>query len=154
MELLNWALWNMTDIRHLISIDAPRERIFPLIASGSGFSRWWSADVTENYSTGIIEVAFFGRAAAYRLKPIRSSTSWATEWMCQTGPEWIGTRLMFELKDTSTKTQLSFTHADWKAETDYFVSCAKSWMDLILRLKAVAEGNGVGPLFSNDDLRS
>jgi uncharacterized protein YndB with AHSA1/START domain len=144
----------MADIRHSISIDAPGERIFPLIASGSGFARWWAADVIEDYSTGIIEAAFFNRATVYRLKPIQRSTSWTTEWMCQTGEEWTGTRLLFELTETSGKTHLRFTHADWKAETDYFISCTKVWEKLMLRLKAAVEGKGLGPLFSKDGLAS
>ena len=45
-------------------------------------------------------------------------------------------------------------HADWKAETDYFISCTKVWEKLMLRLKAVAEGKGLGPLFSKDGLAS
>src|ERR1700683_2226333 len=126
----------MADIRHLITIDAPRERVFPLIASGSGFARWWAAEVIEDYSTGIIEVAFFNRASVYRFKPIQGSTSWTTEWMCQAGQEWTGTRLLFELTETSGKTQLGFTHADWKAETNDFVSCKKVWEELMRRLKA------------------
>ena len=108
----------------------------------------------EDYSTGIIEAAFFNRATVYRLKPIQRSTSWTTEWMCQTGQGWTGTRLLFELTETSGKTQLRFTHADWKAETDYFISCTKVWEKLMLRLKAAAEGKGLGPLFSKDGLAS
>ena len=144
----------MADIRHSISIDALRERVFPLIASGSGFARWWAADVIEDYSTGIIEVALFNRATVYRLEPIRSSTSWTTEWMCQTGQEWTGTRLLFELIETVGNTNLRFMHVNWKKETDHFVSCAKVWEELMLRLKAAAEGKGLGPLFSRDRLRS
>jgi uncharacterized protein YndB with AHSA1/START domain len=144
----------MAGIRHSISIDAPRERVFPLIASGSGFTRWWTADVIEDYSTGIIEVAFFNRSTVYRLKPIRISVSWTTEWMCQTGQEWTGTRLVFELIETNGKTQLRFMHDDWKGETDYFFACTKVWEELMVRLKAVAEGQGLGPRFSRDGLAS
>jgi len=144
----------MADIRHSISIDARRERVFPLIASGSGFARWWTADVLEDYATGIIEVVFCNRATVYRLKPVQISTSWTTEWLCQTGAEWTGTRLLFELTETSGKTELRFRHADWKAETDYFVSCTKTWEDLMLRLKAAAEGGCLGPLFSKNVLES
>jgi len=140
----------MADIRHSISIDALRERVFPLIASGSGFARWWAADVIEDYSTGIIEVAFFNRASVYRLKPSGTSTSWTTEWVCQTGQEWTGTRLLFELTETDGKTQLRFTHNAWKAKTDYFISCMKVWEELMLRLKTVAEDGAVGPLFPRD----
>jgi len=142
----------MADIRCSISINAPRDRVFPLIASGSGFTRWWAAEVVEDYSTEIVEVAFFNRATVYRLKSIRSSTPWTTEWLCQTGQDWTGTRLLFELTETNGKTQLRFTHADWRAETDYFRSCKEVWEELMLRLKAAAEGKGLGPRFSKDGL--
>jgi uncharacterized protein YndB with AHSA1/START domain len=145
---------NMADIRHSSSISARRERVFPLIASGSGFARWWTADVIEDCSTRIVEVAFFDRETVYRFKPIESSAPWTAGWACQTGQEWTGTRLLFELTETSGKTQLRFTHADWKAETDYFVSCTKVWEELLLRLKAAAEGESLGPLLSTDRLAS
>lgn len=142
----------MAAITHLISIDAPRERVFPLIASGSGITRWWASDVTEDYSTGIVEAAFFNRATIYRLKPIQSSTPWTMEWECLLGQEWAGTRLLFELTETTRKTQLRFTYADWKAETDNFTACTKTWAALMLRLKAAAEGNDLGPLFNKDGM--
>lgn len=133
-----------------ISIDAPRERIFPLIASGTGFAQWWAADASEDFSTGIIELAFFKRTTVYCLKPIHESSTWTTECLCQTGQEWAGTRLLFELMETSGKTRLSFTHADWKAKTDYYVSCTKVWEELMLRLKSATEGGALGPLFSSE----
>jgi uncharacterized protein YndB with AHSA1/START domain len=140
----------MANIRSSISIDAPRERVFPLVASATGFSQWWAADACEDFSTGVVELAFFKRTTVYRLKPIQSSTSWTTEWLCLTGQEWTGTRLLFELTETSGKTQLSFTHTDWKSKTDYFDSCTRVWEELMLRLKAVAEGEAIGPLFPRD----
>jgi uncharacterized protein YndB with AHSA1/START domain len=144
----------MADIRHSISIDASRERVFPLIACGSGFTRWWAADVTEDYATEIVQAAFFNRTTICRLKPIQNSIPWATEWLCESGQEWAGTRLLFELTETRGKTQLRFTHADWKSEIDYFVACTKTWADLLLRLKAAAEGKGLGPLFTKDGMAS
>jgi hypothetical protein len=142
----------MADIKHSVFIDAPRERVFPLIASGSGFARWCAGEVIEDYSTGVIEAAFFNRPTVYRLKPIQNSTSWTTEWMCQRGQDWTGTRLLFELREANGKTQLRFTHSDWKSETDYFVSCTNVWKELMLRLKAAAEGEGLGPACPKDSL--
>lgn len=59
-----------------------------------------------------------------------------------------------ELIETVGNTNLRFMHVNWKKETDHFVSCAKVWEELMLRLKAAAEGKGLGPLFSRDRLRS
>jgi hypothetical protein len=149
---LDYKVENMADIRDSISINSTRERTFPLIAPGSEFPRWWAAAVAEDNSTRIVEVAFFNCATVYRSKPIQWSDPWTAEWVCQTRREWIGTRLLFELTETSGQTRLRFTHADWKAETDYFVSRTKVWEELILRLKAAAEGESLGPLFSTDRL--
>ncbi len=110
--------------------------------------------MTEDYSTEIIEVAFFNRSTVYRFKPMKTSSPWTTEWMCQTGREWAATRLIFELRETNGQTLLDFTHADWKAETDCFLSCQKVWQELMLRLKATAEGKDLGPRFSKDGVAS
>ena len=57
----------MADMKHSIQIAAPPERVHPLVASESGFSQWWAADVTE--SGGIVDLGFFNRNTIYRLKP-------------------------------------------------------------------------------------
>jgi len=44
------------------------------------------------------------------------------------------------------------THADWAAETDYFVSCITTRGELMFRLKAAAEGKPAVPLFSKTGL--
>ncbi len=59
---------------------------------------------------------------------------------------------MFELTKNDGKTRLRFTHADWKAETDYFIDCTATWGELMYRLKATVEGKNPGPLFSAEGL--
>jgi hypothetical protein len=136
----------MADIRHSIQIAAPPERIHPLVASGSGFSKWWAADVTE--SAGNVELGFFNRNTIYRLKPELIESPGKAHWLCQSGQEWQDTRLLFDLTASGKNTLLRFTHADWRAETDYFVSCTTAWGELMFRIKAAAEGKAPGPLFS------
>lgn len=94
-----------------------------------------------------VELGFFNRATLYRLAPVRVNTSVA-EWQVETGQEWSGTRLIFELAPQSGNTLVRFTHADWKAETEYFISCTTVWGELMFRLKATAEGKTPGPLFT------
>ena len=138
----------MADIKHSIVIDSSPERIYPLVASGSGFSRWWAADVTELESGGIAELGFFNRATIYRLKLTRATASVETEWLCQTGGEWRDTQLLFRLQPSDRRTVLRFSHAEWLHDTDYFVSCNTTWGELMFRLKAAAEGKSPRPLFS------
>ena len=138
----------MPDIRQSIVIDSPPDRVYPLIASGSGFARWWAADVTQHDADGITELGFFSRATIFRLKLLRATAPIETDWLCQSGGEWQETKLQFRLQPNDRRTLLRFTHAGWRCETDYFVSCNTTWGELMFRLKAAAEGKPVQPLFS------
>lgn len=136
----------MPDIRHAIAIDVPPEKVFLLVSTGRGFAEWWAADVRE--AGGSVELGFFNRNTVYRLKPVRLAAPREAEWACESGKEWQGTRLRFELAESQGKTLVRFTHADWAAESEYFVSCTTTWGGLMFRLKAAAEGKAPGPLFS------
>lgn len=140
----------MATIRHSILIDASPERIFPFVSSGRGFKQWWAADVTEDVPRDLVTLGFFSRTTVYTLHPARILRPTLAEWECQSGEEeWNGTNLLFDLlPQEETRTQLRFSHLDWRAETEYFVACTTTWGELMFRLKAAAEGKAPGPLFS------
>jgi hypothetical protein len=73
-------------------------------------------------------------------------------WLCQSGKEWNGTRLLFNLAEQRGQTLFRFTHTDWQAETEYFVACTTTWGELMFRIKAVAEEKTPGPLFTGTGL--
>lgn len=138
----------MADIEHMIQIAADPSIVHPLVATAEGFSRWWAADVTKDAATGTVELGFFNRATVYGLRPALIAVPRQAHWLCQSGKEWSGTRLLFDLAEQKGQTQLRFTHAGWQANTDYFISCNTTWGELMFRLKAAAEGKNPGPLFS------
>jgi uncharacterized protein YndB with AHSA1/START domain len=138
----------MPDIKHAITIDAAASHVHPLIATGSGFTKWWAADVKEEDSGRIVELGFFNRATIYRLQLVRAAAPLEMEWLNQTGQEWEGTKLVFHLSQNKGQTLLRFSHAGWEKETDYFTACNTTWGELMYRLKAAAEGKNPWPLFS------
>ncbi len=142
----------MPDIKHSIEIGATADHVHPLVASGRGFSQWWAEDVTEDKSTGIVALGFFKRATVYRCLPIRFVHPKQADWSVESGKEWEHTKLLFELTPNGGRTLLRFTHAAWRAETDYFVACTTTWGELMFRLKAAVEGKTPGPLFSADGM--
>ncbi len=139
----------MPDIRHSVEIDVPAKEVYPLVSSAPGFSKWWAEDVTTRPDR-VLDLGFFNRATVYSLQLVRTSTPSEAEWSCLNGKEWRGTRLLFQLNESKGQTLLRFTHANWEADTDYFVSCNTTWGALMFRLKAAAEGKAPGPLFSRD----
>src|SRR5690349_10513945 len=122
----------MADIRHAIQMSATPEEVHTLVATAYGLKQWWAEDVTE--TDGLVDLGFFNRATIYRLRPAAGSAS-HVEWLCETGDQWAGTRLVFTLEPTANGTMLRFTHAGWAAETDYFISCTTTWGELMFRLK-------------------
>ncbi len=140
----------MADIEHRIQIAAQAPQIYPLFATAQGFRQWWAADVSE--ADGAVELGFFKRATVYRLKLVVDAAPTLAEWICDTGDEWGGTRLIFEVKSQGSGSVVRFVHAGWKAESDYFYSCTTTWGELMFRLKAAAEGKSRGPLFLADNM--
>jgi hypothetical protein len=86
----------MPDIQHAIQIAAKPEAIYPLIATGKGFTPWWAEDVTE--SADAVELGFFKRATLYRLRLTVDRPPAHAEWVCETGDEWSGTHIVFRLE--------------------------------------------------------
>src|SRR5690348_7111217 len=117
----------MPDIRHSITVDAPPDRIRPLITTGPGFTKWWAADVIGDPAKGIFDLGFFNRATVYRLQLLPAASPLQTEWLCLTGKEWQNTRIVFQLTESKGQTLLRFSHAGWLAETDYFIACNTTW---------------------------
>jgi uncharacterized protein YndB with AHSA1/START domain len=136
----------MSDIRHAIQIGATPEQAYPLIATAEGLRQWWAEDVTE--SDGAASLGFFNRTTIYRLRAGSLEPPVRAEWACESGEQWNGTRLVFELEARGGGTFLRFTHAEWREDTEYFYCCTTTWGALMFRLKAAAEGQGRGPLFA------
>jgi hypothetical protein len=103
--------------------------------------------VTEDSITGKVEFGFFKRATIYRLQQVRMSAPTDAERLCQTGKEWTGTTILFNLGPHDGRTLVRFEHLHWQAETDYFLSCNTVWGGLMFRLKTAAEGRWLGPFF-------
>jgi hypothetical protein len=95
-----------------------------------------------------VDLGFFNRATVYRLRLIVKNAPTHAEWVCESGDEWNGTHIVFDMETDKNGTLLHFKHAGWRAETPYFVSCNTTWGELMFRLKAAAEGRKPGPLFT------
>jgi hypothetical protein len=138
----------MADIRHAIQIASGAEKVYPLVATAKGLGTWWATDITE--PAGAVELGFFNRTTIYRLRPIIQQPPANAEWVCESGDEWSGTRLSFQIATAKSGTLLRFSHAGWRRESEYFTSCNTTWGELMFRLKAAAEGKTPGPLFTRE----
>jgi uncharacterized protein YndB with AHSA1/START domain len=139
----------MPDIVHAIQIAVPAKKLFPLVSTGPGLAVWWAEDMRER-PDGTVDPGFFNRATIYSVQPVRVASPTDMEWLCTSGTEWQGTKIVFRLAENKGQTQLRFTHASWQAATDHFISCNTTWGGLMFRLKAVAEGAAPQALFARN----
>jgi hypothetical protein len=142
----------MHQIQHLVRIGAPMSAVHPLVATGGGLSRWWAEDVESREEEGLATLGFFDRATVYELRRGDVAPPCRVTWLCQSGGEWAGTRLVFAFEPGAADTTLRFRHEAWMQATDYFWTCNTTWGALMLRLRAEAEGQGRGPLFRRNAL--
>ncbi len=136
----------MSDIRLLVDIEVPARTVFPLVASGDGFARWCTSDVIITPS-GATELGFGGRSIVYRLRAETMMIPAHAAWSVETGEEWAGTSLVFDLAPTDGGCRLGLVHGNWRAPTDLYHAWTATWGMLLYRLKAAAEGENPGPYF-------
>ena len=141
----------MPDICHAITIDAPIDRVAPLVSSPKGLAAWWTEDVEALPDSAAVELGFFDRATTYRLVPTPDSKSIRRR--CETGQEWARTDLVFHLQERGRHTQVEFSHASWAEASPYFVSCNTVWGYLMFKLTDAAERGGPPrPLFTKSGM--
>ena len=138
----------VTDIKHAIEISATPEKVYSLVSTASGLGQWWATDITQPGPT--VDLGFFNRATVYRLRLLSERPPLHADWICESGDEWNGTHLTFDLEATKSAALIRFAHAGWRTESPYFRSCNTTWGELMFRLKAAAEGRTRGPLFTRD----
>jgi hypothetical protein len=138
----------MADIKHSIQTSASPAQVNSLVAAAKGFAQWWATDITE--PAGIVELGFFNRATIYRLRVAKEQAPLHVDWICESGDEWSGTHIVFDLEAVKAGTLIRFAHAGWREESAYFTSCNTTWGELMFRLKAASEGKTPGPLFTRE----
>lgn len=136
----------MPDILHRISIDAPQERVHDLVATTDGIARWWTGRPLDGDSAlGSSFGVYFGDAAKpAAVMEVVSDTPDEVAWRVVEGPgEWIDTIITFALKGVGDGgTTLLFSHAGWRAATEFMSGCTTNWGAYLTSLKNGVEGHG------------
>ena len=66
-------------------------------------------------------------------------------------PEWIGTKVSFELKQDGEYSIVLFKHQDWKEPVEFMHHCSTKWATFLMSLKALVETGKGEP--SPDDVQ-
>lgn len=144
----------MADMKHVVEVDAPPEVLFGLVSSSEGFAQWWTRRAQGDATPGGgLSFEFPGGTHRWRTSELTDRTF---EMEClddSGGPEWIGTRLRFEVEPAGGGSRLRFQHLDWREPTDFFGHCNFTWGRFLMGLKVLAEGGEARPVYGDDAAR-
>jgi uncharacterized protein YndB with AHSA1/START domain len=138
----------MPEIKHLLHINAPRQKVYDALTTINGLSHWWTTQTSGDTKPGGIIEFRFGEQFLNKMKVLELKPNELIKWECVGGPpDWIGNIISFRLDDNDGKTRLRFEHADWKESNDFYAACSFSWgryMESIRQLCQTGKGEAFG----------
>ncbi len=139
----------MPDLTHQIPIKAAPEKVYAALTTEEGLRGWWTADSkADDRVGGKAEFGFDKRGTVFHMTIDVVQPPRVVVWSCSgDDPEWKGTTLTWNITAEADVTVLRFTHAHWKAVTEFYATCNSSWGELMYRLKDYVEGRNPGPLW-------
>ena len=137
------------DFTAVIPLSAAPEKVITALTTLDGLAGWW-APVTGDPSVGGSLTFTFGEHGSNTVRVVNSDTTkvvWeSTE--SEPAPEWVGTRLIWEVAPDSTGSELRFTHAGLTAELECYDSCHSGWSHYVASLAAFVD-RGAGMPFGS-----
>ena len=110
------------------------------ITTQEGLSRWWIADANAKAELGFVDEFVVNEKITNKMKIIDLEPNERMEWECIDGhPEWIGTKILFEIEEVEGILYVDFKHSGWKKQTKFCGFCNFQWGKHLLMLKNLCE---------------
>jgi len=137
------------EIKHRIAIAAPAATVFEALSTIGGLANSWTETTSGTSEVGgVIDFRFGEHVSSMRVERLLPDRR--VEWQCVAShPDWVGTRVSFELEEEGGKTQVAFSHADWRESERFFAHCSTKWAVFLVNLKQLVE-SGAGRPFPRD----
>jgi len=139
----------MADILHRVGVKAPAEAVYKALATREGLAAWWTNNTKgESKVGGVIHFRFSAGGAeigGFDMKVLGLQPAKRVEWEVVDGPqEWIGTKVVFDLKQSGEHAIVLFKHLGWKEPVEFMHHCSTKWASYLMSLKALVEtGKGL-----------
>jgi uncharacterized protein YndB with AHSA1/START domain len=134
----------MTEIRHMLLVDAPVEIVYRAVTEQKGLAGWWTVQALAEPKVDTVADFKFGDRYRTAMRVAVLDPPRRVEWECVAGDEeWVGTRVVFGLEPKGDQTLVRFLHGGWRQATDFFASCNYNWGYYLTSLKSYCEtGHG------------
>jgi hypothetical protein len=130
----------MVDILHKVGIKGSSlDKVYGALTTLEGLSGWWTIDTKGETKPGGV-IAFRFPAGGIDMKVVELDPNRRVLWQVAEGPpEWIGTRVSFDLKQEGDWTLILFKHQGWKEPVEFMYHCSTKWGVFLLSLKSLLE---------------
>jgi hypothetical protein len=134
----------MFDILHRVGIKATPDRVYDALATPEGVARWWTTSTTgDRKPGGVIKTEFFADGAllgGFDLKLLELHADKRVVWEVVGGPpEWLGSKIRFDLETQDGYTIVMFKHDGWKEPVEFMYHCSTKWAVFLMSLKSLVE---------------
>jgi uncharacterized protein YndB with AHSA1/START domain len=122
------------DILHRVGIKASPDKVYQALATPEGVAGWWTTSTTGDSKTGgAIRTVF-------DLELLELHPGKRVAWRVASGPpEWMGSRISFDLEQEGDFTIILFKHDGWKEPVEFMYHCSTKWAVFLMSLKSLVE---------------
>jgi uncharacterized protein YndB with AHSA1/START domain len=143
----------MVDILHKVGIQSSVDEVYKALTTREGVAGWWTTDTQgEGKVGGVLQMRFKLKESAggISMKILELHPDKSVLWQVVDGPEeWIGTKVVWDLKQEGDWTTVLFKHQGWKEPVEFMHHCSTKWATFLLSLKSFLE-TGKGAPNPND----
>ncbi|CAM4509299.1 SRPBCC domain-containing protein [Nocardia ninae] len=130
----------MVDILHRVGVgSASVDDVYAALTSIEGLAGWWASDTKGDTNPGGV-IQFRFTAGGFDMKVVDLQPGKRVLWEVVDGPEeWIGTEVVWDLKEEEGFTIILFQHRGWKEPGEFMHHCSTKWAIYLMSLKQLVE---------------
>ena len=118
----------MADIFHDLPIRASANDVFDMASKPARLDEWWTLTSRGTPELGATYRLFFGEEYDWRARVTACEPGKRFELeLTDAMPDWIGTRVSFELEPNGDTTMLRFAHTGWPSATPHYRTSNCCW---------------------------
>lgn len=140
----------MVDILQRIGIKSSLDKVYQALTTVEGLAGWWTSNTQGEADKvgGVVQFRF--GAGGFDMKVLELDPARRVLWQVVDGPEeWIGTTVVWDLKQDGDYVVILFKHQDWKEPVEFMHHCSTKWAIFLMSLKSLVE-TGKGAPDPND----
>lgn len=130
----------MEKIEHINYIKAPIAAVYKALTTQAGLGAVWTEELIVKPELGFINEFNFGDDDNTKMKVVELVQNQKVLWECvDSDPEWVGTKISFDLTNKNGVTSVVLKHFDWRELTEFYQWCNYNWAMFLLSLKSYCE---------------